>query len=113
MKIAGIESTEVSLTNATADIRLKPDNRITLPQLREVLRKNGFPTRDAQVSARGKAVERDGKRVFDLLNGSTFELAETPAAASLGVNQIVEVSGTSRAVDKTSEKLTLKEGVSR
>ena len=108
MKLPGIESAEVSLTTATADIRLKPDNRITLPQLREVLKKNGYPTRDAQVSARGKAVERNGKRVFDLLNGSTIELAETPAASSLAVNQIVEIAGTSRAVDKTSEKLTVK-----
>ena len=108
MKLDGIESAEVSLTTATADIRLKPDNRITLPQLRELLKKNGYPTRDAQVSARGKAVERDGKRVFDLLNGSTLELAETAGASSLAVNQIVEITGTSRADGKTAEKLTVK-----
>ena len=107
MKLDGIESAEVSLTTATADIRLKPDNRITLPQLRELLKKNGYPTRDAQVSARGKAVERDGKRVFDLLNGSTLELAET-AASSLAVNQIVEIAGTSRADGTTAEKRTVK-----
>ncbi len=108
MKLPGIESAEVSLKTAIADIRLEPENTITMPQLRELLKKNGYPTRDAQVSARGKAVERDGKRVFDLLNGSTIGLAETPGASSLAVNQIVEIAGTSRAIDKTSEKLTVK-----
>jgi hypothetical protein len=113
MKLPGIESADVSLTTATADIRLKPDNRITLPQLREVLKKNGYPTRDAQVSARGKAIERDGKRLLDLLNGSTLELAETPAAASLAADKIVEVAGTSRVDGKTPEVLTVKDGAGR
>ncbi len=109
MKLAGIESAEVSLTTATADIRLKPDNRITVAQLREVLKKNGYPTRDAQVSARGKIVERDGRRALDLLNGSTMELADSTAAAHLPLNQIVEVAATSRADGKMPEKLNVKD----
>ena len=113
LKIAGIESAEVSLTTATADIRLKPDNRLTMAQLREVLKKNGYPTRDAQITARGRIVERDGRRVLDLLNGSTMELAENPAAARLPLNQIVEVAATSRADGKTPEKLYVKDPASR
>jgi hypothetical protein len=109
MKLAGIESADVSLTTATASIRLKPENRITLAQLRDVLKKNGFPTRDAQVSARGKIIERDGRRVLDLLNGSTIELADGPAAAHLPVNAIIEVGGTVVAGGKSPEKLTVKE----
>ena len=108
MKLDGIESAEVSLTTATADIRLKPDNRITLPQLRELLKKNGYPTRDAQVSGRGKVINRDGTRVLDLLNGSTIELVNTPAAARLPANELVDVMGTSRAALKASETLTIK-----
>ena len=107
MKLPGVESADVSLTTATADIRLKPDNRITLPQLREVLKKNGYPTRDAQVSGRGKVVNRAGTRVLDLLNGSTIELVNTPAAARLPANELVDVMGTSRAL-KASETLTIK-----
>ena len=113
MKLAGVESADVSLTAATASIRLKPDNRITLAQLRDVLKKNGFPTRDAQVSARGRIVERDGRRLLDLLNGSTIELAESPAAARLPVNAVVEVVGIAVADGKSSEKLTVKETAAR
>ena len=111
MKLPGIESADVSLTTATADIRLKPDNRITLPQLREVLKKNGYPTRDAQVTGRGKVVNRDGTRVLDLLNGSTIELVDTPAAARLAPNEIVNVTGTSRVASRGTEQLTVKADV--
>ena len=109
MKMAGIESAEVSLTTAMADIRLKPENRITMAQLRDVLKKNGYPTRDAQIEARGKIVERGGRRAFDLLNGSTMELVEgAAAAAQLPTSQVVEVTATSRIDGKTPDKLTVK-----
>lgn len=109
MKIPGVEAAEVSLQTATADIRLEPDNRVTMPQLRDVLKRNGYPTRDAQISARGKIVVRDGRRLFDLLNGSTMGLAATPAAARLATDQIVDVAGTSQADGKNAEKLTIKD----
>jgi hypothetical protein len=113
MKLPGIESAEVSLTTATADIRLAPDNSITMVQLRKVLKENGYPTRDAQIWARGKIVEHDGRRVLDLLNGSTLELTESSAAVRLPLNQIVEVAATSHADGKTPEKLTVKDTASR
>ena len=108
MKLPGIESVDVSLRTASADIRLTTDNRITVPQLREVLKKNGYPTRDAQISARGKVINRDGARVLDLLNGSTIELANTPAAARLPTDELVDVAGSSRADPKMIERLTIK-----
>src|SRR6188768_1301704 len=107
MKLPGIESAEVSLKTAIADIRLEPENTITMPQLRELLKKNGYPTRDAQVSGRGKVINRDGTRVLDLLNGSTIELVNTPDAARLPANELVDVMGTSRAL-KARETLTIK-----
>jgi hypothetical protein len=107
MKLPGIESAEVSLTKATAEIRLKPDNRVTLPQLREVLKKNGYPTRDAEISGRGQIVEGDGRRVLDLLNGSTMDLAESAAAARLPLKQTIEIAGTSRGNGKGPETLTV------
>jgi copper chaperone CopZ len=107
MKLPGVESAEVSLDKASADIRLKPDNRITLPQLREVLKKNGYPTRDAQVEARGMIVDRGGTPVFDLLNGATMELDEK-GAATKATPEAVDVTGVSRAESKAAERLTIR-----
>lgn len=95
---------EVSLAKASADIRLEPGNAITLPQLRRVIRQAGYPTRDATVEARGVVIERKGKPVLDLQNGSFLDLAAKPAAPATGV---VDVTGVSRVVDKERELLTL------
>lgn len=103
-KLEGVESVTVSLEKGSADIRLKPDNKITLPQIRRVIRSNGYPTKDADITARGRILVEGGQRTLDLLNGSTLRIVDgakdTPAA-------IVEITGVSRADDKNEERLTI------
>jgi len=103
-KLDGVESIEVSLEKASADIRLRPDNKITLAQIRRIIRSNGYPSKDAQIDAKGKFVERDGKPVFDLLNGSTLDLVERPRDASAAA---VEITGVSRPGEKDAERLSI------
>jgi copper chaperone CopZ len=103
-KLDGVETVEVSLAKSAAVITLKPHNTITLPQLRRVIRSSGYPTRDAQIEARGRITERGGKPVLDLLNGSILELSEKPAIAP---PTEIEITGVSRAVDKDTDRLTL------
>lgn len=103
-KVDGVDSVEVSLERATADIRLKPGNSITLPQLRRIVRQAGYPTKEARVEARGAVVERNGKPAFDLQNGSVMELASKPTEVVSGA---IDVTGVSRAVGKDGEILTI------
>jgi copper chaperone CopZ len=110
MKLPGVESAEVSLDKASADIHLKADNNITMPQLREVLKKNGYPTRDAQIEARGKIVDAGGTLTFDLLNGATMVLVLDPKGVPVRPGpQAIEITGVSRADGKAAEKLALTE----
>ena len=103
-KLDGVESVDVSLEKARADIHLKPGNTITLPQLRRIVRQAGYPTKDAQVDARGTVVERNGKPMVDLENGAFLELAAKP---SVPVTGVADLTGISRVVDKDREVLTL------
>jgi Heavy-metal-associated domain len=103
-KLDGVESVDVSLEKATADVRLKPGNAITLPQLRRIIRQAGYPTKDARVDARGTLVDRNGKPTLDLQNGSFLELAAKPSALAPGA---VDVTGVSRVVYKEREMLTI------
>jgi copper chaperone CopZ len=103
-KLDGVETVDVSLEKASADIRLKPNNTITLPQLRRIIRQAGYPTKDAQIDARGTIAERNGKPMLDLQNGSFLELAAKPATSS---SDVVDVVGVSRVVDKEREVLTI------
>jgi hypothetical protein len=56
-----VESVEVSLERASADIRLRPGNRVTLQQLRQIVKKNGFSPQDAGVTVEGTLLDRSGK----------------------------------------------------
>ena len=60
-KLDGVESVDVSLERASVTIGLRPGNRITLPQLRQIIRNNGFTAKDAIVTAIGTVIERGGK----------------------------------------------------
>ena len=104
MKLPGVESADVSLDKASADIRLKPDNRITMTQLREVLKKNGYPTRDAQVEARGRIRQGAGKQILDLLNGATLSVEGLGVTLNTG-DVVVQVVGVSRTDGKAGERL--------
>ena len=106
MKLPGVESAAVSLDKAKADIWLKPENRITMTQLREVLKKNGYPTRDGQVEARGRIVDRGGELLVDLLNGSAIEI-DPKGAPVKASDQIVQITGTTRAEANGGERLSV------
>ena len=103
-KIQGVDAVNVSLAKATADIRLKPGNTVTLAQLRQTIRQAGYPTRDAQIDARGVFTERNGTSALDLQNGTFLELAAKPPSRPAGT---VEVAGTSRVTGKQREVLTV------
>ena len=64
-KIDGVQSVQVSLKEGTTALELRPDNRITLTQLRTVIKNNGFVSKDAQIVARGG------------INGDNFEVSGT------------------------------------
>jgi len=103
-KLDGVESVDVSLEKASADIRLRADNRVTLDRIRGVIRDSGYPTRDAEITARGRIVEQGGKPMFDLLNGSMLELTMKPDPVPPG---IVEIDGVSKVQPKTADRLTM------
>ena len=102
-KMNGVETVEVSLEKASAVIVLKEGNAVSLPELRRVIRNSGYPTRDAQVTARGKIVERGGTRVLDLLNG--FALTITNPSDVKVSDTVVEVTGVSQADGKSGERI--------
>ena len=60
-KLDGVESVDVSLERASAAVNLRPGNRITLPQLRQIIRNNGFTAKEATVTVVGTLTERGGK----------------------------------------------------
>jgi hypothetical protein len=73
-KLSGVESVNVSLERASAEIQLRPGNTITLDQLRTIIRNNGFTPKEATVSVVGKLIERGGQPALEVIGTNTVLL---------------------------------------
>lgn len=80
-KQPGVDAVDVSLEKATVDVRLRAGNAITLAQVREIIKSNGFTSRDATLTAVGTLVQRDGGPVFEV-SGTNIALRIVADAAS-------------------------------
>jgi copper chaperone CopZ len=101
-KLDGVESVDVSLERASVTLGLRPGNRITLPQLRQIIRNNGFTAKDATVTAIGTVIERGGKPALSvtgtdvvwLLAGSNAAYADAMQRIKTRQTDPVEAIGT-------------------
>src|SRR6202050_4726722 len=60
-KVAGVESVEVSLNKGLATVRLKPGNTVSVPQLWELIHKNGYTPKTTTVVVRGLLIMANGR----------------------------------------------------
>lgn len=104
-RIEGVESVTVSLEKGTADIRLRADNKVTLPYIRRIIRGSGYETKGAEITARGRLTGAGDTLALDLLNGSTLPVVMAPAEAS---DRVVEIVAISHPDDKRVERLTIR-----
>lgn len=84
-RIEGIDSVEVSLNRGVVVIRLKPENRVTLQQIRTAIREKGFTPKEADVRARGSIVEDSGRLSLAFPGmGAAFRLRGDSQAPGIG-----------------------------
>ena len=76
-KIPGVESVGVSLNKGTATIQLKPGNSVSLEQIVERVKNNGFTPKEAEVTALGEVLYTGGKLQLRIA-GQNYEI-ETQA----------------------------------
>ena len=103
-KLEGVEAIELLPEKGTAEIRLKVDNKITLREVRGIVKSTGYTPGDAEITARGRFTGAGVAATFDLLNGSTLPIVEGAREAGAA---IIEIVGVSRVNDKNEERLTI------
>ena len=80
-KVDGVQDVRVNLKEGLTVLELRPDNTVTMAQLRMVIRNNGFVSRDAQIVARG--TPRGG--AFEVAGtGERLTVSSPPAASDNG-----------------------------
>jgi copper chaperone CopZ len=99
-KVAGAESVEVSLNKGLATVKLKPGNTVSVPQLWELIHKNGYTPKATAVLVRGELANLNGALQLNVSGTKdTLALAAEPKnAAAFGdaskkVGQTVVVQG--------------------
>src|SRR5271170_7898953 len=82
--VAGVESVEVSLNKGLATVKLKPGNTVSVPQLWELIHKNGYTPKATTVSVRGELANVKGSLQLKVLGTKdTLSLAADPRNATV------------------------------
>ena len=99
-KVAGVESVEVSLNKSLATVKLKPGNTVSVPQLWELIHRNGYTPKATTVSVRGELANVNGSLQLKVAGTKdTLPLAADPknpalySEASKQIGQTVIVQG--------------------
>jgi hypothetical protein len=82
-KIDGVQTVRVSLNEGLTVLELKPGNTVTLAKLRQVIKNNGFVSKEALVIARGSMIGGAGAPVFEV-SGTRERLTPTGQAEQRG-----------------------------
>ncbi|MGH7477006.1 MAG: heavy-metal-associated domain-containing protein [Longimicrobiales bacterium] len=65
-KLPGVDTVAVSLNEGVASVRFAAEHRISIEQVREIIRSNGFTPKEAVVRIAGSVSERDGQAALRL-----------------------------------------------
>ena len=76
-KVPAVTQVRVSLNDGMTVLDLKPDNAVTLADLRQIIKNNGFVAKEATVIARG-TVSGDGKSFTVDGTNERIEIASPP-----------------------------------
>jgi hypothetical protein len=68
LKLEGVETVDVSLERALADLRPRPGNHVTIQQLRTLIKRNGFNPGSATVEVAGRLTMRSGLPAIAVTN---------------------------------------------
>jgi hypothetical protein len=79
-KVDGVQDARVSLNDGLTILDLKPGNAVTLAKLRQIIKNNGFVSKEANVLARGVP---NGQRLF-VVDGTNEPLAVSAAPQKVG-----------------------------
>ena len=116
-KVKGVETVRVSLNEGLTILDLKPENTVTVADLRQIIKNNGFVSKESRVVVRGTIREADGQFVLDVIGSrETFVLAASPqhpdvlSRLRLKSPAVIEVIGTVESVTAGPARLVVISG---
>ena len=71
-KLPGVDAVDVSLERGLASIQLRRGNRVTLQEVRQLIKHNGFAAREAAVTVIGELQRGGGGAVLSVTGAGTI-----------------------------------------
>jgi hypothetical protein len=82
-KVDGVQNVKVSLNDGLTILDLRPNNTVTLVKLRQVIKNNGFVSKEAQIVAHGSITGGAGGGAF-VVSGTRERLVPVGQAQQTG-----------------------------
>jgi len=82
-KVDGVQGVKVKLNDGLTILDLKPGNTITLAKIRQIIKNNGFVSKEAAVVARGAPSDAGADLQFTV-SGTNEQLALSEAPRRIG-----------------------------
>jgi len=112
LKLDGVEGVDVSLQRGVADLRLRPGNRVTIQQLRTLIKRNGFNPGSATVEAAGRLTTR-GTTPAIIITNTDLVLPLVPDPAAKEAMQHLQERGSSGSAEDVLVTGVLVEGTAK
>ena len=109
-KVDGVESVQLSLERAEADIRLKPENRVSLDQFRRIVKGNGFEPREAKVTVSGSVRNAGGRLTCEVPGTAVPLVISADGSAAAAYKQLESSAAGSATVEITGTVERLPDG---
>jgi hypothetical protein len=109
-KLPGVESAALKLNEGRAVLELRPENTLTLGQVRESVRRNGFTPREARVTATAEVLSGDTLRLRVAGTQDVYVVRTTAALEQqlrAVATQSVSVEGTVPVLDDPAAGMVL------
>jgi hypothetical protein len=90
-KVPAVSQVRVSLNDGLTVLDLKPGNTVTLAELWQIIKNNGFVPKEASIVARGTVVESDA--TMFVVSGTNEQLSLTSPARRDGDDWHLSVRG--------------------
>ena len=107
-KVTGVSSVRVSLNEGLTVLDFKPGNTVTLARLREVIRNNGFVTREAKIIAAGSIVTSGSGLALEIAGTrERLSVMKNPAQLKADPSAAVLVTGSADITDPKAMKVVV------
>ena len=96
-KMDGLQNVRVSLNDGKAYLELADNNKLSLKQIQEEVKKNGFSAKNAEVVIRGKLLNKNGDfeiqtgaETYSIVNSSSEDLNSKLKSGTVRLKGIVQ-----------------------